>query len=188
MTAIASIADLHHFCYSASSFFPGHAPHSFVLYYFESMSKHTGNILKLSPDRLVKLLSNDAGLKAIAGTGNVQELLSNEHTYPLAAKAIGMFIHCAGKNIGALSAAPGGLDILIFTGGIGENPVIIRDRICTDLDFSGISVDPRLNQMNHKAISSKSSGVKVLVLRIDEEQMIARHTKDIIDNINQPAI
>ncbi len=129
---------------------------------------------KLTANELDELLSKHSGLKAIAGTSDVQELLNKEGNDPRAAEALTVFCYHAKKFIGALSAAMGGLDTLVFTGGIGENSGIIRERICKDLNFIGIDLDTTKNLKNESIISKEISNVSVRVIQTDEELMIAR--------------
>jgi len=84
--------------------------------------------------------------------------------------------------IGSLAAAIGGIDILVFTGGIGANAAVIRERICTDMDFMGIELNPKSNRNNLEFISSADSRVEVKVMQTDEEWMIASHTKNLVNN------
>lgn len=135
---------------------------------------------KLTATQLDKLLSNDSGLKAIAGKSDVQQLLQLEAKDPKARAAITVFCYQARKFIGSLTAAMGGLDLLVFTGGIGENSATIRERICLELDFLGIQVEKKSNYDNKENISSASSRVKVLVMKTNEEAIIAQHTQTVL--------
>lgn len=135
---------------------------------------------KLSTDKLEELLSKQSGLKAIAGTGDVKELLEAEHFNTAAANALTLFCYNIRKQIGALTAAMDGLDILVFTGGIGENSAIIRSRICKELVFFGIELDSRLNLCSREVISSEKSRVLVHVIKTNEELVIARHTQNMV--------
>ena len=126
-----------------------------------------------------ELLSRHAGLKAIAGTGNIVELLKEEHHNKKAAEAIALFCYQARKHLGALAAAMGGLDVLVFTGGIGENSAEIRERICHKLGFLGVDVEHKLNQQNEASISSKRSKVEVMAIPTNEELMIVKHARRI---------
>ena len=83
---------------------------------------------------------------------------------------------------GESAAAIGGLDILIFTGGIGANAAVIRERICADMDFMGIELNLKSNSNGLEFISSAASRVDVKVMQTDEEWMIASHTKKFINN------
>ncbi len=135
---------------------------------------------KFSVEELDDMLSKQSGLKAIAGTGDVEELLKTEHVNYAAADALSLFCYSARKHIGALAAAMGGLDILVFTGGIGENSAIIRNRICEELGFLGVALDHRLNLCNQEIISSEKSQVSVYMMKTNEELVIARHTQNMI--------
>ena len=128
---------------------------------------------KLTPSQLDDLLSKDSGLKAISGRSDVQDLLKAESTEPKAAEALTVFCYAAKKFIGALAAAMGGLDLLVFTGGIGENSAIIRKRICKDLEFIGID------------LNDKKSQVAVRVIPTNEELMIARLTDHLLNDKNK---
>ena len=88
------------------------------------------------------------------------------------------------KYIGAYAAEMGGLDIIVFTGGVGENQACLRERVCAPLKFLGVEIDKALNKETHgteTVISTPDSKVKVVVVPTDEELMIARDTKDIVE-------
>lgn len=138
---------------------------------------------KLSTTELDELLNKDSGLKAIAGTSDLQQLLKNEATEPKAKEALMVFCYTAKKFIGSLAAAMGGLDLLVFTGGIGANAATIRERICENMDFMGIQIDKKLNKAQKEIISGAESKVLVKAIRTDEEYMIVKHTQQIIDKI-----
>ena len=91
-----------------------------------------------------------------------------------AAEAVALFCYQAKKWIGAYAAALGGLDTLVFAGGIGENSPVVRARICEGLNFLGIKLDKTRNAKTAAVISKNSSRVMVRVIRTDEELMIAR--------------
>jgi len=141
---------------------------------------------KLSVEEADQLLSKESGLKAIAGTGDVEKLLQLQATDALAALAINIFCYHARKHIGALAAAMDGLDMLVFTGGIGENSAVIRARICKEISFLGIKLDSGLNVKDKGTISKNKSGVKVKVIHTDEALTIARHTSILLKTNNQP--
>ncbi len=134
----------------------------------------------LTPNELDQLLSKNSGLKAIGGTNDVQKLLIDESKNPKAKLALSIFCYAAKKYMGALAAAMGGLDMLIFTGGIGENSPIIRDRICVDMDFLGIVIHQQSNQTSSEIISPLANKVQVMVIPTNEEWMIAHHTRNFI--------
>lgn len=91
-----------------------------------------------------------------------------------AAEAVALFCYQIKKWIGSFSAALGGLDTLVFSGGIGENAPVIRGRICEGLEFLGIEIDEECNTRNTGVISASSSRVAVRVIHTDEELMIAK--------------
>lgn len=136
---------------------------------------------KLNAEELDQLLNKESGLKAIAGISDVQDLLKKEAGDPKAQEALKVFCYQASKFIGALAAGMGGLDTLVFTGGIGENSIPIRERICEGLNFMGIKINQRSNRAQLNIISSKTSRVKVKMMKTNEEWMIAQHTQHIIN-------
>lgn len=136
---------------------------------------------KLTTNQLDEILSKDSGLKAIAGKSDVRDLLKAEADDPKSAAALTVFCYAARKFIGSLAAAMGGLDLLVFTGGIGENSTIIRNRICENLEFMGIEISKTRNIANAPIISKKKSRVGVRVIPTNEELMIARLTGDLLN-------
>jgi len=104
----------------------------------------------------------------------MRNLLGNDQ--PDACLAIDYFVYRAAKELGALSAAIGGLDALVFTAGIGENSPEIRQRICQASSWLGIELDKDANIRKGPRISTTSSKVSAWVVPTNEELMIARHT------------
>ena len=132
---------------------------------------------------VTKLFNKEAGLKAVSETSpDIKELLEHEHTDVHAKQAIHMFCYNAKKQIGALAAAMGGLDTLVFTGGIGENLHRIRTRICSDLEFLGIRLNDVLNRQSYAIISGSNSKVTTYVLKTNEEAVIAGHVRRYMDS------
>lgn len=130
---------------------------------------------RMSPVRLDRLVNRESGLRGISGTGSdVRDLLAREKTDPRAAEAVASFCYQAKKWIGAFAAALGGVDTVVFSGGIGENAAPVRERICDGLGFLGLSLDRRRNAKGAPLVSSDSSSVKIRVIRTDEELMVAR--------------
>ena len=109
-------------------------------------------------------------------SGDMRDLLEQSSTNPRAAAAVALFCYQARKHLGALAAALGGVETLVFTGGIGERAVEVRQRICADLDFLGVRVDPARNVANAAIISVEGSPVTIRVMQSDEDRVIARHT------------
>lgn len=139
----------------------------------------------LEPDEFNSMINREAGLIGISGTtGDVQQLLAAEASDLRAAEALTFFCYNVKKAIGALSAALGGLDILIFSGGIGENSAVIRSRICSGLEFLGIILDDPSNSRNNIKVSGSLSHVDTFVLHADEEWMIASKIMSLQSNAN----
>jgi acetate kinase len=103
----------------------------------------------------------------------MRDLLDCETRDVRAAEAIAQFCYQVKKWIGSFAAALGGLDTLVFAGGIGENAAPIRERICDGLGFLGIELDEKRNVANAGVISSETSRIPVRVIRTDEEWVIA---------------
>lgn len=132
---------------------------------------------KMTPRAVSTLLDEQSGLLGISGTSHdMRDLLAIEATDPRAADAVALFCYRAKKYLGAFASVMGGVDVLVFTGGIGENGAVIRERICAGQEFLGIDLDPAANAANAPVISSRGSAVTVRVIPTNEERMIARHT------------
>ena len=122
-----------------------------------------------------ELINHQSGLLGISETSpDMLDLLRKQDTDPRAAEAIGLFCYQAKKWIGSFTAVLGGLDTLVFSGGIGENAAPVRAGICEGLKFMGIELDPEQNKKNARVISAKGSQVTVYVIPTDEELMIAK--------------
>jgi acetate kinase len=128
----------------------------------------------MEPATLQKLLYGNAGLKGMSGISqDVRDLEASAD--PRAAQALAYYVWRVRREIGALAAALGGIDALVFTAGIGENARNLRARICEGLGFLGIAIDPERNVANAPEISPAGARTRVLVRPTDEEGMIARH-------------
>jgi acetate kinase len=126
------------------------------------------------------LINHQSGLLGISETsGDMQDLLQVEAQDARAAEAIAAFCYQVKKYIGAYMAVLGGLDILVFSGGIGENAPVIRERICKGMGYAGITLDPSANEQNRLMVSAANSGVKIYIIPTDEEGMIVTLTADI---------
>jgi acetate kinase len=122
-----------------------------------------------------QMVSFESGLLGLSETSSdVRDLLGREERDVRAAEAIALFCYQVKKWVGAFAAALGGLDTLVFSGGIGENAAVIRGRICEGLEFLGIALAPKRNATNAGVISAAGSRVAVRVIHTDEEYMIAR--------------
>ncbi len=130
---------------------------------------------QLSPEQFSDLVNHQSGLLGISETSaDMRELITSESTDQRAAEAIELFCYQTKKWIGAYAAVLGGLDTLVFSGGIGEHTPEIRDRICQGLQFLGIELEETRNAKNGAIISTDKSKVDVRVMKTNEEVMIAR--------------
>jgi acetate kinase len=129
----------------------------------------------LSVERVDELVTHHSGLLAISGrSADMRELLAHEDDDPRARLAVDVFCYQVRKWIGAFAAALGGLDTLVFTGGIGEHAPAIRQRICDGLACLGIALEPAENESHASVISAMDSRVSVRVIPTDEALMMAR--------------
>jgi acetate kinase len=128
---------------------------------------------------ITDLLYHRSGLLGVSGqSSDMRELLTSNS--PRAAEAIDLFVYHIQRELGSLAAALGGLDVLVFTAGIGEHAAPIRARVCQDLQWLGVQFDETANRSGGPKISSDSSAVSVWVIPTDEDLMIARHTSNVI--------
>ena len=135
----------------------------------------------MSPTQVSDLVNKQAGLLGVSGTSaDMRDLLERGASDPHAAEAVALFCYQARKSLGALAAALGGLDALIFTGGIGEHSSSVRERICEGLGFLGIRLDPDRNAEHAPVISHDGDPVTVRVIPTNENLMVARHTRQLI--------
>lgn len=127
---------------------------------------------------LERLLDKESGLMGVSGmTSDMQTLLELRAAgHEAAAQAVEMFCYQARKTVGSLAAVLGGLDLLVFTGGIGENAVAVRALICEGLGYLGVRLDPAKNRENAECVSADDAPCAVRVVHTNEELMIARHT------------
>ena len=124
---------------------------------------------------LSRLLYHQSGLLGVSGISqDMRELLASEQ--PAAKEAVDLFCYRIARELGSLAAALNGLDVLVFTGGIGEHAAPVREAICTQARWLGVEIDAAANSTDAARISAAGSGIAVLVLPTNEEWMIARHT------------
>jgi acetate kinase len=130
---------------------------------------------KMTTPQFYKMVNHESGMLGVSETSSdMRDLLGHEKKDVRAAEAVALFCYQAKKWIGAYAAALGGLNTLVFAGGIGENASVVRARICEDMKFLGIELDKSRNAKAAAVISRNSSHVTVRVIRTDEELMIAR--------------
>jgi acetate kinase len=136
---------------------------------------------RMSAARFQRMVNHESGLLGVSGTSSdVRDLLAREAGDARAAEALALFCYQAKKWIGSFVAALGGLDTLVFSGGIGENAPIIRSRICDGLGFLGVGLERGRNSRGAPLISPDVGRVRVRVIRTDEELMIARFVSRVL--------
>ena len=130
---------------------------------------------QMSATQFQDMVNHASGLLGVSEiSSDLRDLLTRESDDVRAAEAVALFCYQAKKWIGSFAAVLGGLDTLVFAGGIGENAPLVRERICDELGFLGIELDEGRNARNASRISADDGRVAVRVIRTDEELMIAR--------------
>jgi acetate kinase len=135
--------------------------------------------LQMDTRAIEKLIYQQSGLLGVSGISSDMRTLERS-TDPAAKGAIDLFVYRIGRELGSLAAALGGLDALVFTGGIGENSRSLRERVCADAAWLGVEPDRAANQANGPRITTATSRVAAWAIPTNEELMIARHTKRLI--------
>jgi acetate kinase len=136
----------------------------------------------LTPSQFNQIINHESGLLGVSETSSdMRDLIKNEATDVRAAEAVALFCYQVKKWIGAYMAVLGGLDTLVFAGGIGENAPAVRARICEGLGFLGIEIDEARNVTNASVISTETSRVAVRVMHTDEEVMIAESVRGVLN-------
>lgn len=140
----------------------------------------------LTPDEMDTVMNKKSGMLGLCGTSDNRTIESRAKEGDERAKLIeSMLCHQLTKYIGGFAAAMGGLDAIVFTGGIGENNPQYRDRVCDQLKFMGVEINYEINDKLKRGpegeISTPNSKVKVYVICTNEELMIARDTKEIVE-------
>jgi len=127
-----------------------------------------------------KLIYERSGLLGVSKlSSDMRTLLASASA--AAREAIDLFVYRIGRELGSLAAALGGLDALVFTAGIGEHAAEVRARVCNDADWLGIRLDEPANEAGGPRISSADSAVSAWVVPTDENLMVARHTRRLLD-------
>jgi acetate kinase len=135
----------------------------------------------MSVDQVAELVNNDGGLKGLSGiSADMQQLEQQAPSNPAAAEAIEVFVYQIRRFLGAYLTILGGLDSLVFTGGIGENSVAVRAAVCTRLRHLGIELDSQRNLAAEPVISAAGSPVTVRVMKTNEELVIARYMRGVL--------
>lgn len=136
---------------------------------------YLSRVKKMSVAQFNAMANTESGLRGVSGTSSdIRDLIKAEAKDVRAAEAVALFCYQVKKRIGAYAAALGGVDTLVFSGGIGANSPVIRSRVCKGLEFLGIELDRSRNRSNDGVISAVTAGVAVYVIHTDEEQVLAR--------------
>lgn len=133
-----------------------------------------------SASGLEQLLERESGLLGLAGTADMRTLSERFESDEAAHLAITLFGYAVRKAIGAYIAALGGLDVLVFTGGIGEHAPLVRAEACRGLEAFGIALNGASNERGDRVIHAPDSACQVLVVETDEDRMIARHAGAVV--------
>lgn len=137
---------------------------------------------QMTPAQFTKMVNFQSGLLGISETSaDMHELIEQQTQHVRAAEAVALFCYQVKKWIGAFAAVLGGVDTLVFSGGIGENAPTIRTRICDGLGFLGVALDPQRNAQTAPLISPDAGGVQVRVIATDEALMIAKSVTTVLD-------
>ena len=140
-----------------------------------SLAWYLARTEKITAKKFNEMVNFQSGLLGVSETSSdMHDLIDLETQDVRAAEAVAVFCYQVKKWIGAFAAALGGLDTLVFAGGIGENAPKVRARICAGLGFLGIELDEQRNAGNEALISTSASRVPVRVIHTDEEWMIAK--------------
>jgi acetate kinase len=135
----------------------------------------------MTPKEFNKMVNSQSGLLGISETSSdMRDLLEHEAQDVRAAEAVALFCYQVKKWIGAFAAALGGVDTLVFAGGVGENAPLVRTRICEVLEFLGIELDGKANDANESVISTAASRAVVRVIHTNEELMIAKTVSQLL--------
>jgi acetate kinase len=139
----------------------------------------------MTPAGFQAMVNHESGMLGISETSaDVRDLLEREKSDSRAAEALALYCYQARKWIGSFAAVLGGLDTLVFAGGIGENAAPVRKRICEGLTFLGIELDAAANDAHAARISAGTAPVAVRVIRTDEEAVIAAFCAQVL-NLNE---
>ncbi len=133
----------------------------------------------MSAAELSHLLYQESGLKGLSGISHDMRALEAADA-PEAAQAIDYFVFRIRRELGAMAAILGGIDALVFTGGIGENAKRIRERVMSGFEWLGIDLDQNRNRRSDIVISSDRSRCRVFVIKTNEERMLAEHTLSLL--------
>lgn len=138
--------------------------------------------LQMTPEQVQALLYRQSGLLGISGiSGDMHTLEASNNAS--AKEAIDLFVYRIGRELGALASTLGGLDAIVFTAGIGENSTLVRERVCRDAGWLGVTLDATANRAGASRITVAGSAAQAWVIPTDEEVMIANHTRQTVAGV-----
>ncbi|MGA2881871.1 MAG: acetate/propionate family kinase [Bryobacteraceae bacterium] len=147
-----------------------------------SLAPYLARTEQMTTRHFYEMVNHKSGLLGVSEiSSDMRDLLAQEAHDKRAAEAVALFCYQAKKWIGSFAAALGGLDTLVFAGGIGENAPLVRARICDGLGFLGIEIEEKRNAASEGVISTDASRTTVRVIRTDEDLMIARSVSRILE-------
>jgi acetate kinase len=149
-----------------------------------SLAPYLARTEQMTTEQFYKMVNHESGLLGVSETSSdMRDLLAREADDMRASEAVALFCYQAKQWIGAFAAALGGMDALVFAGGIGENAPLVRARICDGLSFLGIEIEEKRNAASEGVISTDASRATVRVIRTDEDLMIARSVSRILETV-----
>lgn len=140
---------------------------------------HLMSQMGMSHEQVLRMLYLESGLLGVSGLSGDMRTLEDSDTDP-AREAIDLYVHSIKRELGKLAATLGGLDGIVFTAGIGENSVLVRERVCRDAAWLGVELDEAANRSGANRITTASSAVSAWVIPTDEEAVIAEHTRRLV--------
>ncbi len=141
---------------------------------------YLGRTMGLSVDELQRIVNYESGLLAIAGTSDMKALVARSAFDARAHLAVEIFAYAVRKAIASMAAALCGVDLVVFTGGIGEHSPAVRAEACRGLEVLGLTLDRVENERSADVISAKDSRCAVRVIATDEDRIVARHTRRVV--------
>ncbi len=137
---------------------------------------YLARVRAMRTDALERMVNEESGLLGVSGKSqDMRDLVACAQSKSQAAEAIELYCYVARKQFGALAAVLGGVITIVFTGGIGENAALVREKICSGLDYLGVRLDRNRNAAHEPVISAHGSAVTVRVMATDEDLAIAKH-------------
>lgn len=142
---------------------------------------HMMEIEKLPLERVGQILTRESGLLGVSGlSSDTRQLLAHEDTNERAQIAMELYVRTIIREIGAVTATLGGLDMLVFTAGVGQHNPVIRERVCNGLAYLGVTIDDAANAQNAPVISQEHGAMRVLVEPTNEEWIAASHASQLL--------